>query len=145
MSPTKPLRALLIGCSSIAVGIGAAILFFPTAFHASYGTTLGSDANLLSEIRAPGGALLALGCLMLIGAFVRSFTFASTSIAAAVYLSYGLSRLLSLGLDGMPDSGLLVAAALELGLGSACVGFLLRSLLREGSTALSNARLAEAT
>jgi hypothetical protein len=61
-----------------------------------------------------------LGLLMLVGVFVKSFTLASTSIAAAVYLAYGVSRLVSIGLDGMPDTGLVAATAIELVIGAAC-------------------------
>ncbi len=41
--------------------------------------------------------------------------------AAAIYLSYGLSRVLSMALDGMPDSGMVSAAAIELVIGVICV------------------------
>lgn len=127
MQLTKTLRLLLTSSGLIAIAIGASILFAPARFHATYGTELGTDATLLSEVRAPGGALLALGLLMLIGLFVRSFTFASTTIAAAVYLAYGVSRLLSIAFDGVPDAGLVGAAAIELVLGAACAGLLIRS------------------
>lgn len=120
MQPTKFHRFLLVASGLIAAGIGASILFAPAWFHASHGIELGADASLLSEVRAPGGALLVLGAMMLVGAFATSFTFASTAIAAAVYLAYGVSRLVSLGFDGVPDSGLVAAAVLELAIGAAC-------------------------
>lgn len=63
---------------------------------------------------------------MLIGTFARSFLTASTSIAAAVFLAYGVSRLLSMALDGTPDSGLIGAMVIELVVGSACTALLLR-------------------
>ena len=102
---------------------------------AGYGIELGPDPNQLSEVRAPGGALLVLGALMLIGVFSRAYTFASTSIAAAVYLAYGLSRLVSFALDGLPGEGLLVATAFELALGSACAFALLRASRTRTETA----------
>lgn len=117
MTPSKKHRALLFVSGLVAIAIGASILVAPAAFHASYGTDLGTNANLLSEIRAPGGALLVLGILMLVGAFTPTFTLASTAIAAAVYLAYGVSRLVSIGLDGMPGEGLLIATAIELVIG----------------------------
>jgi len=127
MRPTKPHRSLLALGSLIAIGIGASILLAPAWFHASNGLELGADASLLSEVRAPGGALLALGLLMGVGVLERSFTLASTSIAAAVYLAYGLSRLLGMALDGVPHTGLVVAAAVELAIGGACAVALSRS------------------
>ena len=131
MQPTKTHRFLLIISGLIALAIGASILFTPDAFHAGYGVELGGDPSLRSEIRSPGGALSVLGGMMLIGAFVRSFTFTSTAIAAAVYLAYGLSRLVSIGLDGLPDSGLLSATAFELAIGSVCAFVLWRSVSRD--------------
>ena len=56
---------------------------------------------------------------MLAGVFLADFALASTVIAAAVYLSYGVSRLLSMTLDGLPDAGLVGAAAFELVIGAA--------------------------
>ncbi|MDF1702524.1 MAG: DUF4345 domain-containing protein [Planctomycetota bacterium] len=127
MQPSKTLRVLLVLSGLMAVVIGASILVAPGAFHASYGTELGSDANLLSEIRAPGGALMVLGLLMGLGAFVPRLTYASTVIAAAVYLAYGASRLVSIGLDGMPVDALLGATAIEFVVGSACLVALVRA------------------
>ena len=91
MQPTKTLRSLLVISGLIAIGLGASILFAPTQFHASHGIELGTDASSLSEVRAPGGALLVLGFLMLIGVIVRSFTLASTSIAALQLYRTGFS------------------------------------------------------
>jgi len=127
MQPTKTLRLLLLISALAAMGIGASLLFAPAQFHASYGIELGRDPSLLSEVRAPGAALLALGALMLLGVFVRTFTQTATIIAAVVYLAYGLARLVSFGLDGMPDDGLIEAAAIELVIGSLCVAALVRS------------------
>jgi len=48
---------IALGLSGLtAVTIGACILFAPHAFYAGYGITLGQDANLLSELRAPAQA-----------------------------------------------------------------------------------------
>ena len=112
------LKLVLLASGLTAIGIGSAILVVPADFHATYGIELASDASLASEIRAPGGALLATGLLMLAGVFVAKFAFASTAIAAAVYLSYGLSRLVSMAIDGLPDGGLVAAAAFELAVGA---------------------------
>lgn len=114
-------KAILFLAGATSVGIGTAILIFPVAFHASYGITLGSDPSLLSEIRAPGGALLVMGLFMLAGLVRPGFANVSRWIAAAVLLSYGLARLLSLALDGMPDEGLLIAAVFEIAIGLLCM------------------------
>lgn len=119
MKNSKILKLLLLASGLIAIGIGGAILFTPASFYAIYGIELANDASLASEIRAPGGALLVTGMLMLVGVFVEKFALASTVIVTAVYSSYGLSRLLSMAVDGMPDSGLVEAAAFELAIATA--------------------------
>jgi len=124
MQPTRSLKTLLILSGLLAMGIGLTLVIAPSVIHA---TDLGTDANLLSEIRAPGGALVGLGLLMITGAFVSSLTTTSTLLAATVYLSYGLARVVSLALDGTPGNGLLVATGLELLLGFTALGLLVRN------------------
>jgi len=114
------LRLLLLVSGIIAIGIACAILFAPQAFYASYGIEMGSNANLTNELKAPSGALLAAGLLMLAGAFISELTFISTTTAAVVYLSYGLSRLSSMAIDGLPDAALISAAIFELIIGTVC-------------------------
>lgn len=120
------LKCVLLLSGAIASGIGATILTVPSTFYASYGIVLGTDPSVLSETRAAGGSLLAMGLLMMAGAFVSALTFTAILVAVFVYLSYGLSRLLSLALDGWPDSGLVEAAVLELAIGPILVVALFR-------------------
>jgi len=62
-------RATLFLSGLVLFGVGIAILFAPHAFHAMNDITLPADPSLLSEVRAPGGALIAIGALVLLGAF----------------------------------------------------------------------------
>ena len=121
MKNSKALKTILFISGLIAAGIGAAILFIPVAFHATTGIELGNDTNLLNEIRAPAGALLASGILIITGAFVERLTFTSTVVATLLYLSYGLSRILSMVIDGMPAEELVQVAVLEIIIGLVCV------------------------
>lgn len=121
MNNSKPLKALLIISGLIASGIGVAILFFPVAFYATYGVVLGDNASLLNEIRAPGGVLLSSGILIIFGVFVDKLTFTAVVFSTLLYLSYGLSRLISISIDGMPVEALVQATALEIIIGLACV------------------------
>ncbi len=127
MKNSRFLISVLSVSGIIAIGFGAAILFAPEAFYATYGIKLGNDASQLNEIRASGGALLGIGLVIVSGAIFSKLTFASLIVSSAVYLSYGLSRLLSIGLDGSPDSGLVAAAALELAIGAISLFALFRS------------------
>ncbi|MER6826508.1 DUF4345 domain-containing protein [Streptosporangium sp. NPDC000563] len=133
MRHARPLRLVLLVSGAVMIGIGAAVLFAPAAFHGTNGIELGSDAGLLSEIRAGGGALLATGALIALGAFVARLAFTATLAGAVMYLSYGLSRLLGITLDGIPASGLVLATALELVIGLACVFVLVRYRHRDTS------------
>jgi hypothetical protein len=110
----------------IASGIGAAILFAPVAFYATYGIELDGNFSMLNEIRAPGGAMLASGILIITGASVDKLAFTAVVVSTLLYLSYGLSRVMSIAVDGMPAKGLVQAAALEIITGLACVFVLVK-------------------
>ena len=114
-------RGLLLASGLLATGIAATILVAPDPFYAGYGIDISTNASLANELKAPAGTLLIAGLLMLVG--VVRFEFAATSLAVAsvIYLSYGLSRLLSFGIDGVPHSALVSAAILELVLGAVCL------------------------
>lgn len=127
------LKTVLFIAGLIIAGIGAAELFTPIGFHAASGIVLGADTNLMNEIRAPGGALLAFGILVMAGAFFAPLTFTSTIIATTLYFSYGFSRLYSMAIDGMPDVTLLQATGLEIAIGLICAITLVRYRQTSGS------------
>jgi hypothetical protein len=110
----------------IAVAIAVAILFAPTAFYTGYGIDVTGDATLANELKAPAGALLVAGLVMFAGAFRRRFAVVSLTTAAVVYLSYGLSRVTSIAIDGVPHSGMVSAAGVELAIGAICLLTLLQ-------------------
>jgi len=120
MKNSKVLKTILITSGLIASGIGATILFAPVAFYATYGIELDGNYSLLNEMRAPGGALLASGILIMSGAFVDKLAFTAIVVSTLLYLSYGLSRVMSIAIDGMPVEGLVQATALEIITGLFC-------------------------
>ncbi|MEL7541792.1 MAG: DUF4345 domain-containing protein [Pseudomonadota bacterium] len=99
---------------AVAAAIGAAILFAPHSFFAANHIMLGTDPNLMSEIRAPGGLLLVAGVFVIAGAFISRLTRVSLMVAAIGFGAYGASRLVSVALDGVPSSALLSAMVVEL-------------------------------
>lgn len=119
-------RGLLLASGLIAAGIAAMILFAPNTFYAGYGIEIGANVSLANELKAPAGLLLLAGLLMLAGVFRSKFAISSLATATAVYLSYGLSRILSMANDGVPHSGLVSAATIEVAIGAICFVDLMR-------------------
>lgn len=126
MQNSKMIKTVLIISGIIASGIGASLLFFPVAFHGASGIVLGDNINLLSETRAPGGMLFVSGLLMMLGAFLSRLTFTALVLSTLIYLSYGISRMLSMAVDGMPGESLVIATVLEIVIGLAGVFVLLK-------------------
>jgi len=116
--------ATLFVAGLVLLGIGGASLVAPVAFHASSGISLGESRSVLSEARAAGGSLLGAGAVILLGAFVSRLAFTASVLGAVMYVSYGLSRLLSMAVDGMPAQELVLATAVELIIGLLCAATL---------------------
>lgn len=115
------IKGLLSISGLLAAGIAASILFAPDAFYAGYGIDTGADASLANELKALAGMLLISGLLMLAGVVRTELIFVSLGTASLIYLSYGVSRLLSMVVDGIPHSGLVSAAMLETTIGLICL------------------------
>lgn len=114
-------RALLFVSGVIAVGIALTILLAPRVFYGTYGIDIGANVSLTNELKAPASLLLFSGLAMLAGFFKSEFTSLSLVTGAVVYLSYGMSRVLSIAMDGVPHSGLVSAALFEIVIGAVCV------------------------
>ena len=130
MSPTW-FQKLTLGIAGLAaLCIGLAITAAPASFYAIYGVILGNDPNLLSELRAPGANLAALGMIILAGAFRQGMQRLAAFLGATVFLSYAFGRIVSMALDGMPSSGLIQATLIELVIGGLCAALLWRGRSR---------------
>ena len=124
-------QKLTLGIAGLAaLGIGLAITAAPASFYATYGIILGADPNLLSELRAPGANLSALGMVILAGAFHQGMQCISAFLGATVFLAYAFGRIVSMALDGMPSSGLIQATLIELVIGGLCAVLLWRGRSR---------------
>ena len=110
-------RAFLMVAGLIGFSVGVGQLFFPVAFEASSGVSLGADISLLSEIRSAGGSLFLLGILITVGAFKRSLTKHALFLAATLYLGYGFSRLYAFFVDGIPNQLFVIVTSAEIGIG----------------------------
>ena len=106
---------MLTGLIGVAVGI--AVLFFPVPFYALSGIELGANVSLLNEIRAPGGFLIVTGFLVVLGVFVEKLRYTALVVSTLTYLAYGLSRIFSMAVDGLPTMDLIIVAAFEIVIG----------------------------
>ena len=121
MKSSKVLNVILLISGLIAIGVGGTILTMPVAFYSASGINIEGNISLLNEIRASGGALLTCGIVIALGAFVAKLTYTSVVISILLYLSYALSRILSIAVDGMPVEALVQAVILEIIIGLLCV------------------------
>lgn len=116
------LERTALGVSGLtAVGIGAFILAAPHAFFASYGITVGDDASLLSELRAPAAGLAAFGVLMLVGIWRTAVALVSKAAALTVFLAFPAGRLIGLVVDGLPSGPIVGALVFELAVAAFCL------------------------
>ena len=114
-------KALLIVSGLILISVGAGILFWPHGFYESNGTVLGDEPGLLSEVRASGGLLLGCGLIVFLAAFRSLLRRQALGLSALVFIAYGLARLASMAMDGMPSTSLVVSTGIELLAGVLCV------------------------
>ena len=116
----KRTKALLLVSGVILFLVGAGILLLPHGFYKSNGTILGPEPSLLSEVRAGGGLLLVCGIVVLIAALRSSLSRQALALSALVFMAYGLARLTSMVVDGMPSTSLVVSTGIELLVGALC-------------------------
>ena len=130
-------RLILLASALVATAIAGMILSAPETFYAGYGIDVSENATLANELKAPAGMLLVAGLIMFAGVLRTRYTAASLMTAAAVYLSYGLARVSSIVIDGLPHSGMIGAAGVELIIGTVCLLCLLRIRRNDGRRSAS--------
>lgn len=114
-------RLLLVVSGILLLLIGTMILIFPHSFYASNGVTLGNEASLLSEIRAPGGLLIGCAIILLLGVVRQNMLRSALILSALVYGTFGVARLFSFVIDGLPVTSLIAATFLEIIIGALSV------------------------
>jgi len=126
---------LLIVSGVLLILVGTSIIVSPVDFYESNSIDPAASISLLNELKAPAGLLLAPGIFMVMATFVRSKRGVALRLAALIYLSYALSRGVSMALDGLPASGLIVATGLEAIIGLTCLTVWLISRTAVGKVA----------
>ena len=131
LSPRSRTSRWILGLSgAVLLAIGASILLAPVAYQANMGVELPQEPTLLSDMRAMGGGLIGIGLLILIGALWRPMSALAAIAGAVLYVSYGLARVLSMIVDGIPADTLVGSAGVELLVGSVLTGIVLWGLER---------------
>lgn len=116
---TRLFSRIMLGLSGLIGGyIGISILFDTQNFFAHNGIEVTGDPGLMSELKAPAIVLLAAAVVLLVGSVKSRFTDMALMIGAIVYGSYGLGRVVSILIDGLPPQPLIAAAVVELVLAS---------------------------
>lgn len=120
-------KVLLLVSGLILISVGVGILLVPQAFYESNGTILGNEPSLLSEVRAGGGLLLGSGVIVILSLFRSRLSRQALGLSALVFIAFGIARLVSMVIDGMPSISLVISTGIELLVGTLCV-FELRRL-----------------
>ena len=127
------LYLFLLFNGSIGIIIGGCLLFVPISFEASAGIDISNDPSVLSEIRGSGGMLLGAGILIVTGAFIKSMTRISLFLSTLLYLSYGISRIIGICMDGIPSNSLIQVTIAEIVIGLISLVCLVRFIKQEAS------------
>lgn len=114
---SRVFKGILIVLGLTLVVFGGWRLLDPMGFYTFSGLELPDDAGLLSEVRGAGGIIMVSGIVVGLGAFRHDWSRTSVVLAAVVFLSLGLSRLLGIALDGYPGAEVIRGMAIELVLG----------------------------
>ncbi|WP_422376002.1 DUF4345 domain-containing protein [Roseibium sp.] len=119
MSRVAPKVALALSALTF-VSIGGLIVFAPAFLFGLNQVQLDPSAALMSEIRAPGALILLAAGIAIAGLLRETMERPALLVSAGLLLAYGVGRLISLPLDGLPPVSLVIAMAVEFGLGSWC-------------------------
>lgn len=114
MKKSKGFKVILIVLALTLVIFGGWRLVDPIGFYAFSGLDLPDDAGLLSEVRGAGGIIMVSGLVVGLGAFLHAWSRTSVVLAAVVFLSLGLARLLGIAVDGSPGADVIQGMVIEL-------------------------------
>lgn len=117
MKNSNLLKIILIVNGVIGIAVGLELLLMPVAVYSSVGVDVSGQVNLLSDLRATGGAILGCGSVILLGAFLSELRFSAALLSSILYLGYGLSRTLAMTMDGVPANMLVAIAIGEIAMG----------------------------
>ncbi len=118
MKESKAFNIILIILAVILVVFGGWRLVSPLSFYTFSALVLPNEAGLLSEVRGAGGIIMVCGLVVALGVFRHDWSRTSIMLAAVVFLSLGLGRVIGFALDGSPGAGVIPGMAIELACGA---------------------------
>lgn len=131
MKNSKVLKVILFISGLVAISVGGGILIMPESFYAASGINLNGNVSLLNEVRASGGMIFVVGVIIMAGVYITKLTYAATIVSILLYLTYALSRLMSMVIDGIPAEALIQAVILEIIIGLLCVFAFMKYTLKD--------------
>lgn len=93
--------------------IGGFIASTPSAYLLQFNPETQASISFLSELRAIGTGLLGVGLMATLSLFIPKLRIITLGASTIVFSSYFLGRMVSLIVDGMPNSGILIASIIE--------------------------------
>ena len=126
MKDARGLKAVLVVLGLILVIFGGWRLLDPIGFYTFSGLVLPDDAGSLSEVRAAGGIMMVAGLIVGLAAYFHAWSRTAVVLAAVVFVSLGLARLLGIALDGSPGAGVIMGMVIELASGGLALFALFR-------------------
>lgn len=88
--------------------------------------TLVQDVDLLNEIRGVGSVMLLGGIVILLGVFMPGLRRTSLVVAGVIFVGVVLGRIVSISLDGTPNTEVMKATMAEVVLGALNVFFVVK-------------------
>lgn len=125
------IRILLVGSGAMLSLIGGALMLNPKLFLTMNEAIVEYEPSLMSEVTAPTGLMVITGAYMMLGAAKLRYANLGLLIGGIVYGSYGISRLISQKLHGMPSDQLIVATEIELFIAALLIALRVREFLNE--------------
>ncbi len=100
--------------------IGLMRLWNPkSSYGKNSGIQLSENVNLLNEIRGVSAVMLCSGMVIGLGAIVETLSMTSFVVGSIMFIGFAIGRLISIGVDGKPNSKLIQGIIFELVFGSA--------------------------
>lgn len=105
--------------------VGFYIGLMPAEYLSQFFKNSEFNIEVLSEMRGMGGSLLVFGFFILTGAFFKQIENTTLIVAALIFASFSVFRIIGIFIDGVPAQSIFVALFIELLFALMVIPFLL--------------------